>query len=463
MDSTAKTSRSSQYESVTAASRHPISGFGYFAAILFLIFCTQPATRVVKATTSDTQTDAVGLAFQALAYVMILCAMSGDWKALIRKTISRRMMWILALNGIAVISVIWSDLPGLTFRRSLLLFVNVLIAVSFTTTFPFDRRLKILSSLFIGTLLCSLLAVVLFPEYGVMGSGYDASLQGAWRGIWEHKNILGRYSALGILIFFFRYLQTRNIRWLACIAFAVVLLLGSKSKTALLVLVAVFATIPLFRIGVKRPKTIITLVAISGIYFSLYISQHLYQLFDWLGRDMSLTGRIPLWVMGIILGVRRNPWLGYGFNDFWRGQEGDSLLLWKAVHWPAPNIHNGFIELWLALGVAGLSVFLVCHSLTFLRALMLQKYRPSLVTLWNLVFLAYFTLENLTESVAVNYNSLMWILYVSVVYEAYESAVVRARSSSSIGQLIAKRGSEDSGTPGKKGRTHVGSVSPELL
>lgn len=463
MDSTAKTSRSGQAENVLTALPHPTSKFTYFAAILFLIFCTQPATRVLTATTSDSQTDTVAVAFQALAYAMILLAFSAEWKALIRQTLSRRIFWILVLNAVALVSALWSDLPGLTFRRAILLFVNTAIAVGFTTRFSFDRQMKLLAYVFVGVLWCSLIAVLFVPAYGVMGLGYDSSLQGTWRGIWEHKNILGRYCALASLIFIFRYFTTRKTVWLLNTVLALVLLLGSQSKTALLVLLLVLAAISTFRIGVKRPKATIAFLAASTGWLIWYISQHLYELVDYLGRNMSLTGRIPLWFAGISLGLRRNPWLGYGFNDFWRGREGDSLLVWRFVRWPAPNIHNGFLDLWLVLGFVGLSVFLICHAITVVRALRWQMKQPSLRTLWYVTFLTYFTLENFAESVAVNYSSLMWILYVSVAYQVYEVVLLKQGSPDSRNDAQRQRPSFASDKVRNIGKTGIGNTSPELM
>jgi exopolysaccharide production protein ExoQ len=69
-----------------------------------------------------------------------------------------------------------------------------------------------------------------------------------------------------------------------------------------------------------------------------------------MGKDPTLTGRTEIW--DLILPMAGNPFLGRGFDSFWLG---DRLAKIWAVYWWHPNeSHNGYIEMYLNLGICGL-------------------------------------------------------------------------------------------------------------
>jgi O-antigen ligase len=74
-----------------------------------------------------------------------------------------------------------------------------------------------------------------------------------------------------------------------------------------------------------------------------------------LGRDPTLTGRTELW--SEIVGMNGNPVVGTGFESFWLGPRLEQI--WSR-HWWHPNeAHNGYLEVFLNLGWAGLTLFAV--------------------------------------------------------------------------------------------------------
>jgi O-antigen ligase len=86
------------------------------------------------------------------------------------------------------------------------------------------------------------------------------------------------------------------------------------------------------------------------------------------GRDSSLTGRTRLWNQVLRLTV--DPLFGAGYESFWLG---DRLEYMWSINWEHPNqAHNGYLEIFLDLGWAGvalLGVLMICGYRNIARAL----------------------------------------------------------------------------------------------
>jgi O-antigen ligase len=74
-----------------------------------------------------------------------------------------------------------------------------------------------------------------------------------------------------------------------------------------------------------------------------------------LGRDTTLTGRTNLWQE--FTALVENPVFGTGFESFFIGWR--ATLLWERYWWHPNEAHNGYLEVYLTLGLCGLSVFIV--------------------------------------------------------------------------------------------------------
>jgi len=70
-----------------------------------------------------------------------------------------------------------------------------------------------------------------------------------------------------------------------------------------------------------------------------------------LGKDPTLTGRKDAWKL--LLSWPMNPWVGQGFESFWLGDR-----VWQIRQalggFPINEAHNGYIEVFLNLGWAGI-------------------------------------------------------------------------------------------------------------
>jgi O-antigen ligase len=140
----------------------------------------------------------------------------------------------------------------------------------------------------------------------------------------------------------------------------------SSSATSLVTFVVGILTIGFLGIRLvdKRRVGIYLLVGIFAFtaaesLFGIYA--HLVQ---GLGRDLDLTARTELWPN---LGeLQPNPIFGTGFESFWLGERLEQI--WARYTWYPTEAHNGYLEIYLSLGIIGVGLFAGVIINTFRKA-----------------------------------------------------------------------------------------------
>ena len=87
-------------------------------------------------------------------------------------------------------------------------------------------------------------------------------------------------------------------------------------------------------------------------------------LFSLLGKDVTLTGRTGIW-SAVTDSIAKRPLLGYGYQAFWLGLEGESYRVILTVSWVLAQAQNGFLDVMLEMGVAGLVIVLFVFGFAF--------------------------------------------------------------------------------------------------
>lgn len=321
-------------------------------------------------------------------------------------------LWLILIVGLSLLSTIWSDDPFVTARRSIALVCTTLFGVYFATRYGLREQLRLLAVTF-GLVV----ALSFFFQLLGLGTSSVADIPG-WIGVFTHKNTLGMNMVFATAIFLVLRKcdnQHTTLEGL-CALLTCVLLLFSQSVTALVMLGVLLLTLPLCRTLRKRHRTLFlmaTVAILPSVFAVIWTFKNLYAVSEFLGRDITLTGRLPLWVVSFVMGLRR-PWLGYGYDAFWRDGEGDTWAIWRVVNWQAPNSHNGFLEVWLNLGMVGLVILVIGFAIYIKRALSLLRRVSAGEASWPLVFLVLLFVSNLTAVSILSRNSLLWIIYVAV-------------------------------------------------
>ncbi len=321
-----------------------------------------------------------------------------------------RPLWAAAL-----ISAAWSIEPGLTAWRGAVLSGTTAFGVFFFLYHGAAEQIRIVALTAAAGLLASLAAVWLFPSVGVMGGIHE----GAWQGIFWHKNAFGRTAALGFAALLAQSFGSRRFGGLrlAGMALCLACALGSASAAGIVYLAALGAAcLAIMALGAApegraRARRALAL-APAGLVALLAAACLAEAALDALGRDVTLSGRTGLWQLALEKGFEK-PWLGYGYGAFWGlGNEFTGVLSQRLGYNPG-SAHNGFLDLFLALGTLGAALFLAC----------LTRYAPPAAAglmkpigaqrAWPALFLLLYLLSSAVESLAFKADSAFWMLFVT--------------------------------------------------
>lgn len=438
----------------TSNPRHPRTAWGLAApskvfVVLVLLLSSTATFAVFQGTEADpAQGSRTTQAIWLVVYAITLFLIAMRWRLIFRLFLGNKLLLLLVVLALA--SVLWSAAPEVTLRRSIALVGTTLFGAYLSARYTLGAQIRLLAwALGIAAVLSLLFALAL-PSYGISD---DPFTPGDWQGVFVHKNILGSSMVLGAMVFLLLATSARRLRWLAwvCFILSLALLLLSNSITALVVFSTLLILLPLYRALRWRytlavPLLIFAVVMVGAV--AVYSVSNTEIVLDALGRDATLTGRTPLWdaVMDMI---RERPWLGYGYSAFWLGLEGESAKLWLATGQEYAHAHNSFLDLWLQLGLLGVVIFSLGFVLAFLRTVAWTRLTKSNESLWPIVFLTFVPLYSLTESVILEQNSALWIMYVATVLS---TSFTRGKSLASEEHAIqARRKSGDAPLGGRLG------------
>jgi exopolysaccharide production protein ExoQ len=320
-----------------------------------------------------------GISNSPLDEAFFVCVMGGSLLIATSKGVNwgrffRLNLPLLLVYGYFALSVIWSDAPLDSGKRIVkdfaLLFV---IAAVMSEKKPMEaiRAIFIRCACFIFPV--SLVCNHYFPSIG-RGFGLDGSMM--LTGVTEQKNTLGEVVFVFSTMIAWDFLERRQVsgmRWkralpldqIVLLAMGVILLFQSESKTALIALL--ICIVLSFRRGRLASRSL-NLVALSLalsvpilVFFTQRFGEIIRPLVEALGRDMTFTGRTAIWEHITLETV--NPILGCGYWNFWGGPGGKAIS--DMIHWPIPNAHCGYLDIYLDGGICGLiilTIFLVSYG-----------------------------------------------------------------------------------------------------
>lgn len=330
---------------------------------------------------------------------------------------------ILAFVGWVTLSLAWSENPALTARRIVGLLCTT--AMGFLLGMRLDLRtmMRLLAWAMAIAMIASLVAVVLFPSFGITPK-LDG---GAWRGVFSHKNQFGLTMGIALLVFCCLLWESREDRTinLGFLCLAICLLAASRSLTSLIV-TSLTLCVGLWRRLRLHPAQRVALLATSllvGLGAAFFLEGRTDAVLALLGRDSTLTGRVPLWQLSADL-IFRRPLLGSGWDAFWLGSGGDYIR--SLVHWDVPHAHNAFLEISLNIGLIGLAIFSILNLDCLLRAIRYSRSAVHPFRLWPLLFYCYTFFFYFTESPPVDRHTLMFVMFCALSVSLTEAARAEA-------------------------------------
>lgn len=279
----------------------------------------------------------------------------------------RQNGWLVLFLVFCFISIVWSDFPFIALKRWIKVLGHPIMALIILTEFnPLEAARRVLLRTGYLYIPLSLMLAKYFPQFG---RGYNPwTGQEVLRGASMDKNQLGNACMILGIIFAWNLFQAlqmkeRKQKYFELVVTAFLLsqigwlLKLSSSATSLAVgvlgaVVLIISGLPFVskkHIGIYLVAGMITFAvadSIFGFYGTIVHS---------LGRNLTLTDRTNIWAN--VLKIDPNPVLGVGFESFWLGDRVDQFYAMLPEERGIGEAHNGYLELYLDLGIVGVAIF----------------------------------------------------------------------------------------------------------
>lgn len=336
--------------------------------------------------------------------------------------IGTRDKLLLFLICLVIISTAWSTEQSSTIKNIITLLGGTFFGLYLAARYTLREQMQVVLWMLGLVAFLSLIVIMVSPSIGTQTAGGNK----VWVGLYDHKNGLGRYMAIGATLSWIMVKNSRK-KWLlrGFFILAVVMVLMSGSGTSLLGLVATLALLPIFRVWRWRHARALPGLVILGLLSTsiavVFLTKLEYSGLDWffvaLGRKPehnTLQVRAALWDV-VFQKAQQRPWLGYGYGNSSVYETLDSVAL-SGSEWLPEQAHNGFLEIFMQLGVVGLAAMFYHVVLNFQRGIKLARMTKSNESLWALAFLILLLIFNLTYSVYLGQLTVPWTIYVALTF-----------------------------------------------
>ena len=343
-----------------------------------------------------------------LALVLVCMRPGRALKGMVRSPL------LIALLLLTAATYFWSIMPDLTARRIPALVFTTLAGVALASRWSWKSLTEIVAGTLAVLAVMSFLLGALLPDMGRMQEIFP----GAWRGLWLEKNGLGHVMvqttifllAAGIMV------PERRKLWFGLAAVSMALVILSTSKTALLVLLlslGAMGFVAVVKSGPLRAVVATWLAVVVVIGAGLLIATETDLVLELLGKDATLTGRTEIW-SGIMEQMSDHPWRGFGYGAVWDdpGFTGPKAWIGHQAHFLPANAHSGWLEIYIALGLGGVILFALWLVQIWAQSLWAAYASPGG---WlALPMMISYTITMMSESIAMNWHELRWVIVVAV-------------------------------------------------
>jgi hypothetical protein len=339
------------------------------------------------------------------------------------------------------LSVIWSNYQLITLGAVVVQVATTVIAVFFAVQFDLRQLLNIFANtirvVLILSLLIELLAAITGPIKPPFANfeGDEPPAPAYWwvqgnlfqseriQGFVGNANLIAFVGVLGLAVFFVEYLvSAKNQRIaLASMVAAAGFIALAKSATmfAALVIVLTVALIAMIAEGKSRARRhqIYRVTLWSSVFGIFLAAVYWVEITDLLGKSPDASGRFSIWQTVFSLVAER--WqLGWGWISHWIPSIAPYEGLIEIDDVPHYHAHNGFLDVWLQLGVVGLVVFAWLLISTFVRVWRVAVVHTNPLYLWPLFAFMVIATQAFAESRILIENG--WVMLVLIALKSRE-------------------------------------------
>ena len=288
-----------------------------------------------------------------------------------------------------LLSVVWSDFPSVAFKRSIKAFGDVLmVLVILTDAQPRAALRRMFSRTGLILMPFSLLLIKYYPD---LGRAFDRWVGVPTNtGVTANKNMLGMITLVLLLGTVWRVFALlwrdempahRGRHLLAqgtLLVLGIFVLITSDSATSLVCFVLGTGLMLATRLQFIRrnPAAVHVLVLLLALTAGLAILLGGGAAAQALGRNATLTGRTDIWAA--VITMHGNSFVGTGFESFWLSPRVAQRLAVLFPDLPLNEAHDGYIEVYLNLGLVGLSLIALILIDGYRRAVKAFRRDPAL-------------------------------------------------------------------------------------
>lgn len=350
-----------------------------------------------------------------LLAIGILVSRSFKWGGFFAQNIA-----LMAFLSFALVSVVWSDFPLISFKRWFRDLGNYLvILVVLSDPRPLEALRTVVRRLCYLLIPLSIIIIKYYPQFGRSFDEFTGSA--TYTGVETSKYLLGSICMISGIFFFWDTAtrwsdrRERRTKWtialnVAFIAMTLWLLYMANAATSRVCLVIGCMVVAVARSGAVRrhpgPLKFLIPFSICLCLFLVFVVDIKASIAEALGRNPTFTDRTLLW--SYLVKADINPVVGTGYESFWLGPR--LAQAWSTFVFKPNQAHNGYLEVYLNLGFIGVffvALFLMASYRTIFRELSTQSSNASL-------FLAFWTILPIYNITTSNFGKgeLVWLIFL---------------------------------------------------
>lgn len=329
-----------------------------------------------------------------------LLATLPDWRArLVRMAAGN--LWLFGLIGLGLVSVLWALEPGVALRRAV---QQSMIVFCITAAVGGARSLdRLLMMIYLGFAIAMAVHMAAIP----LPKSYNSLHE--FRGFFSDKNGLGGLAAVAILFggAIRSLLVTKGSRLLNLLYLAgwggILVLSISKTSMALVVVIPVlYMAMNLIsratRLGVGVYFALVPVIGGAALVFLIFgMGIAPASIVGLISPDVTFTGRTTIWQF-VVDSLQGHWLLGFGFHSFWSiGSLAPNLAAQDHFIRLLNQAHNGFLDLILSVGLAGLGL-LLCAFVQAAASMSRIRARWPVVHCICWMLLIFSLIHNMSES-----------------------------------------------------------------
>ena len=352
--------------------------------------------------------------------ILVLCAvLSAKYFERLASLLLENYLFLL-LGLLTITSALWSQFPMMSFEGAVYQAMNIWFALYLSVRFRPQRQLALFQVLGWLVVVASIAVASLDPAYGrdqtLATSGLGTTL-GTWIGIFNHKNYCAIVVCFLLSASLYRIPSTPFSKCARAIFvfLSLFLIFMTQSRTGWIVAAVLVTYVAAMKV-LRRRNGIDRAALIGGalvmcIALSCVVVQNYSELMLMFGKDPTLSGRTDIWHAAFQSAIKR-PFLGYGYQAFWNGAEGESANVLLTLGFIPPHAHSGFLETWLELGLVGLLLFVASAVQAFRNAYLCTLRGWSRNAEWCLCIVVLTVTSNVAEVTVMTPNYVVWIMYI---------------------------------------------------